>query len=69
MTEQVTIKNVITEDELIDLFGISKANLDDLRYNYKLPFYKINKLSRVYLEQDVIDWLVPRKQVLNKDTE
>ena len=63
--KELSLENVIPEEELLKLFGIKKAGLGDLRRRHKLPFLKIDNQRRVYLEQDVIEWLLNRRKVLN----
>ena len=63
--ENPTIENLITEKDLAELFGISKNALDQLRYD-GLPYLKVNTRSRLYLESDIMAWLLSRKMVLNQ---
>lgn len=62
--EQEGIKNLITEEELMDLFGISRNVLYGLRTKHKLPYYYISKGSRLYSEKDIMLWLNGRKRLL-----
>lgn len=65
MSEKIILKNLITEEELMELFGISKNVLYGLRTKYRLPYYHISKGSRIYSETDIMSWLNERKRVLN----
>jgi len=60
------LKNVLTESELQELLNLKKSQLAVLRLEKQLPFLKISKTSRLYLESDVFDWLKNRRTVLNE---
>ena len=60
------LKNILTETELLELLGLKKSQLANLRLEKKLPFLKISKTSRLYLESDVFDWLKKQSTVLNE---
>lgn len=62
-----TIENIITEDELRKLLGVSKLTMGRLRNEKRLPCLRVTMTRRLYLESDVIDWLISRRVVLNKD--
>lgn len=61
-----TMNDILTETELLDLLGIKKSLLDDLRHNHQLPYCKISKTSRVYLVSDVLEFITNRRTVLNR---
>jgi hypothetical protein len=61
------LNDVATEQELLDLFGIKKTALDDLRYRHQLPFCKVTKNSRVYFVEDVLKFLQKRRTILNQE--
>ena len=63
------VDDILTEKELIELLGIKKSALDDLRYRHQLPFCKISSTNRIYLVKDVLGFIAGRRQVLNKDAE
>jgi hypothetical protein len=56
----------LTEKELIDLLGIKKEFLDQLRRNHKLPFCKISTTKRVYLVEDIVGFVRDRRMVLDR---
>ena len=58
-------QDIITETELLGLLGMKKAALDDLRYKQKLPFCKLTNKVRIYLVQDVLDFIASKRKVLN----
>ena len=61
------VDDILTEKELIELLGIKKSALDDLRYRHKLPFCKVSNTNRIYLVKDVLDFIASKRVVLNKD--
>jgi hypothetical protein len=64
-----SVDDILTEKELLELLGIKKSALDDLRYRHKLPFCKISNTNRIYLVKDVLDFIESKRVVLDKDTE
>ena len=64
-----SVDDILTEKELIELLGIKKSALDDLRYRHKLPFCKISSTNRIYLVKDVLEFIASKRMVLNKDAE
>jgi len=62
------IEKILTEKELIELLGIKRSALDDLRYKKQLPFCRISNTNRIYLVKDVIEFIESRRMVLNKNT-
>ena len=61
-----TLQNVLTEKEVTELLGLSKNQLSVLRTNGQLPFLKVNRNCRLYLESDLVDWLKGKRVVLNQ---
>jgi len=61
MCDKPMFNNVITEETLSDLLGLKKDQLNRLRQYEGLPFIRINHAKRVYLEQDVMEWLMGRR--------
>ena len=64
-----SIEDILTEKELLELLGIKRSALDDLRYKHKFPFCKISNTNRIYLVKDVLDFIESKRLVLNKDAE
>ena len=62
--ENPKVENLITESDLCELFGCNKNQLARLRNDAGLPFLKITKTSRLYLESDVMEWLLTQRRVL-----
>ena len=63
--ETPKVENLITEPDLCELFGCKKEQLARLRNGSKLPFLKITRTNRLYLESDVMEWLLSRRKILN----
>lgn len=62
MTEnKQDLENIITEDELIELFGLRKQAIASLRYNEGLPYIKVNTRSRLYYVPDLMEWMLSRR--------
>jgi predicted DNA-binding transcriptional regulator AlpA len=49
-----------TEKEMCQLLGITTSILQDLRNKHGLPYVKVNRITRVYLYSDVLEWLQSR---------
>ena len=63
-----TLENILTEGEILKLTGLTKSQLADCRNDKALPFLKINKNCRLYLERDVVAWMKGLRTVLNSDS-
>ena len=61
------IEKILTEKELLELLGIKRSALDDLRHKKQLPFCRISNTNRIYLVKDVIEFIESRRIVLNKN--
>ena len=64
-----SVDDILTEKELLELLGIKRSALDDLRYRQKFPFCKISNTNRIYLVKDVLDFIESKRMVLNKNAE
>ncbi len=62
------IERILTEKELLELLGVKRSALDDMRHKKQLPFCKISNTNRIYLVKDVIEFIESRRIVLNKNT-
>ena len=62
-----SVDDILTERELLELLGIKRSALDELRYRQRLPFCKISNTNRIYLVKDVLDFIESKRMVLNKD--
>lgn len=57
------LKGMLTEDELLELWGINKERLTILRKTNKLPYIELSEWKRVYLEKSIMDWLDTYEEV------
>jgi predicted DNA-binding transcriptional regulator AlpA len=48
---------VYSEAAMLELLGVDKGTLDDLRREKDFPFVRLTTRSRVYLANEVLDWL------------
>ncbi len=62
-----SLQNIVTESELLKLTGLTKAQLAALRNQKQLPFLRVTKFCRLYLESDIVEWLKAQRTVLNSD--
>lgn len=62
-----TLQNILTEAEVEKLLGLTKGQLADLRIKKQLPFLKVSRTARLYLESDLVAWLKGKKTVLNRN--
>ena len=59
------LAGVLNEKEVCEFLGITKQQLDALRYN-GLPFIKLNERRRLYFESDLMELFKSRKVSLNR---
>ena len=55
--EQTLKSQVLSEVDLLELLNVEQPTLDTLRREKGLPFIRLTTKSRVYLANDVLDWL------------
>ena len=65
--QRATLKNVLTEQDLLDLLGLTKTQVSDLRLKKGLPFIKVNQNSRLYFEDDIIQFFYKSRVILDRD--
>lgn len=56
MVSTIENKEILTEQELQELLGVSRTTLWKLRKNENLPYTKIGREYR-YLKSEIIEWL------------
>lgn len=61
--------DIITEQELLNLTGLSRNGLDDLRQKHQLPFCRITSRNRVYIVKDVLNFIASRRVVLDEGSD
>jgi len=66
-SQKATLKNVLTEQDLLDLLGLTKIQVSDLRLNKGLPFIKVNQNARLYFEDDIIQFFYKSRVILDRD--
>ncbi|MFH1617231.1 MAG: hypothetical protein ABIB65_01500 [Candidatus Margulisiibacteriota bacterium] len=62
------LDEILTEKELIEFLGLKRGALDELRATRKLPFCRLNRMNRVYLVADVLEFIKRTRVVLDKDS-
>ena len=61
MNQNPGIQNLLTENELCELLGVKRETISVYRNEQGLPFLKVSNTRRLYLEEDVIEWLLARR--------
>lgn len=56
-----SLKDVVTEQEVIDQTGLSETVLYQLRHKGELPFIQINKKCRMYFVEDVMEFFKKKR--------
>ena len=64
MENTVTLKNVLTEKDLMDLLDMNKEQIARLRVK-GLPFVKLSDRHRCYFEADIVKFFQGNRVVLN----
>ena len=64
-----SVDDILTETELLNLLGIKKSALNELRYKQRLPFCKVSNTNRIYLVKDVLNFIASKRMILNKDSD
>lgn len=63
MQEQLKLSEaVISEVDLLELLNIEKPALDGLRREKGFPFIRLNAKTRVYLADEVLEWLKQQRK-------
>ena len=52
---------VLKEQDVLELLGISRETLDNLRREKGFPFVRVTNKARVYLDDDILQWLKQHK--------
>lgn len=60
------LKNFLTEQDLCELLGMSKTQIGVLRRDKGLPFIKLTDRVRLYFEQDLVEYFLEHKMILNR---
>ena len=55
-------QEVLSEVALLELLNVDKRTLDKLRREDNLPYIRLDKFYRVYMAEEVLDWLRKRSE-------
>jgi len=66
-TPEETLQNLVPEKEVMEILGVSRGSLDRLRHKKQLPFIRVNRKSRLYLESSLMKWVRDLEIVLDRD--
>ena len=61
------LNEFLTEQEVLDLLGLSKGQLDRLRKK-GFPFCGVSNTLRLYLVADIVDFIKTKRRILKDDT-
>ena len=67
MKELTTWQEVLSEADVLEVFGMKKGQLDRLRNTKGLPFVKLSNINRVYLFPDLAEWLMRKRRKVSED--
>jgi hypothetical protein len=59
-----TLQQIVTEQEILELTGLTRDQLDACRRERGLPFLQVGRNQRLYLEPDLMTWLKSQRVVL-----
>ena len=60
------LDEILTEKELLELLGVKRSQLDNLRLKQHLPFCKVSDRTRIYLARDVVDYIKGQRMIVNR---
>ena len=63
MNQKSINQEVLSEVALLELLNIDKPILDKLRREESLPYIRLDKFYRVYMAEEVLDWLRKRTEI------
>ena len=55
-------QEVLSEVALLELLNVDKQTIDKLRREEDLPYVRLDRFYRVYLAEEVLDWLRKRSE-------
>ena len=62
MNQKSINQEVLSEVALLELLNVDRRTLDKLRREENLPYIRLDKFYRVYLSEEVLDWLQKRSE-------
>jgi predicted DNA-binding transcriptional regulator AlpA len=57
---------VLSEADVLEVFGMKKGQLDRLRNEKGFPFVKLSHANRVYLFPDIAEWLCRHRKTIRE---
>ena len=66
MREIQNWNEVLSEGDVLEVFGMKKTQLDRLRNERGFPFVKLTHSNRVYLLPDVTEWLCRHRRTISE---
>ncbi len=63
---KVSLQDFISEEKLLQVFGMKKATLTRLRQEKQLPFIPLGLSLRVYSIPSLAKWLLGNEKILNR---
>ena len=68
MNQKSIHQEVLSEVSLLELLNVDKPILDKLRREESLPYVRLDKFYRVYLAEEVLDWLRKRTETHSRQS-
>ena len=62
MNQKSIHQEVLSEIVLLEFLNVDKRTLDKLRREENLPYIRLDKFYRVYMAEEVLDWLRKRSE-------
>ena len=57
----MSLRDVLSEEQLLNILDIKKETLDELRRKDGFPFVPVTYQKRIYLKSSVFEWLKTRE--------
>lgn len=58
------LADLLSEESVLEILGCKKEALSTYRRELQLPFLQVTTRKRLYLEDDLVTWLLGRRKVL-----
>jgi len=56
-------QSVWNEQSVMELLGVTRQQMDGLRNRKGFPFVRLGQRIRVYLSEDILQWIKERRQL------
>jgi predicted DNA-binding transcriptional regulator AlpA len=66
MKEITQWQDVLSEPDVLEVFGMKRSQLDRLRSAKGFPYVKLSHTNRVYLFPDVAEWLCRNRRKISE---